>query len=338
MKAAVGAVSRISGMGDALLRWYGVNNGAIVLSFHRVVRQPYFRPQMAVSLETFTRLLDYLCEQAVVVDLSQLQTLPPQQQGRKRVRVALTFDDGYRDNYDNAFPELSRRGLPATVFLTTASIDNPEQYLWWDALAHVIGQLDGLPADRAAGVRAVLRAQGVDIARRHENPHGLVNDAVDRLRTLPQAVREQVIRSVIAAAGDAVSARPRIALAWHEVRSMAERGIRFGGHTVNHPNLDELTSSQLRAEITECKERIESQLGQPVEAFAYPSGRYTAATVDAVRSAGYRAACTTETGAYRPGGNILRIPRIDISDDMVRGKSKPFSPNLWYYQLLRHAK
>ena len=119
---------------------------------------------------------------------------------------------------------------------------------------------------------------------------------------------------------------------------MAEHGIRFGGHTVNHPNLDELTPVQLRTEVAACKERIESELGQSIFGFAYPSGRFTQSTVDVVRKAGYRLACTTEIGAYRSGMDLLRIPRIDISDNVVRGAHSPFSQNMWYFQLLRQAK
>jgi len=88
-------------------------------------------------------------------------------------------------------------------------------------------------------------------------------------------------------------------LTWEQIRVMQASGIEFGGHTVTHPFLSKLTPAQATWEVSECKRRIEQELQQPAEYFAYPNGReedFAACNKELLRAAGYRAAVTTIWG------------------------------------------
>src|SRR5262249_21745200 len=88
-------------------------------------------------------------------------------------------------------------------------------------------------------------------------------------------------------------------LTWDQVREMKANGIDFGGHTVTHPFLSKLTLTEADWEISECKRRIEAELQQPADYFAYPNGReedFAAFNKELLKAAGYRAAVTTLWG------------------------------------------
>jgi peptidoglycan/xylan/chitin deacetylase (PgdA/CDA1 family) len=101
-------------------------------------------------------------------------------------------------------------------------------------------------------------------------------------------------------------------LTWDQVRHLKKRNIDFGGHTVTHPFLSRLSPDQVTWEVTECKRRIELELQEPVDYFAYPSGRnedFGSWNKDAIRSAGYRAAVSTIWGSNDRSTDRMELRR-----------------------------
>jgi peptidoglycan/xylan/chitin deacetylase (PgdA/CDA1 family)/CelD/BcsL family acetyltransferase involved in cellulose biosynthesis len=207
--------------------------------------------------------------------------------------VAITFDDGYADNYRNAWPILQRLGLTATIFLATGAVDSREP-LWFERLAWSLKNT----------IRESLDVE-IDIPRRL-----WLRTAEERLRanaTLFEALRRvtdrerrEALRKLLAqlAAPDAPECRGRM-LTWDQVREMHAQGIDFGGHTVTHPFVSKLTPDEARSEIGLCKSRIEEETQSPVELFAYPVGReedMAGWCRDILCAAEYRAAVSTIWG------------------------------------------
>ena len=340
IKETLGAVARVSGAGALLLRRRDVYRGIVVLSFHKVTAEPYFRPQMAVAREGFGWLLDFLVEQAEVVDLASAIAKPARNGDKSnRLRVALTIDDGYRDFYDHAFPELASRSLPATLFLTTGFLDDSARYPWWDMVALALGNRDRLGTTALALLSESFLRYGIRLEQGGASlTPPAVNACVDVLRNLPQPELELLTARLSDMAAEAAVERPRIMLNWDEVREMAAAGIRMGGHSLTHAHLDQVDQARVRREINQSRHRIEVETGRPVDGFAYPSGRWSPEVVRLVRKAGYRFACNTRSGVYRAGMDPLLIPRIDISDNVLRGVRSQFSPEMWVFQLLRQAR
>lgn len=97
-----------------------------------------------------------------------------------------------------------------------------------------------------------------------------------------------------------------------ELRAMQTTGMEIGSHTVNHVRLTEVNDNQLRAELTDSKAVLEDALGSEVSSFAYPYGIWDARSVNAVREAGYRAACTTRTGWALRDGDPCQLRRLSV--------------------------
>jgi peptidoglycan/xylan/chitin deacetylase (PgdA/CDA1 family) len=101
-------------------------------------------------------------------------------------------------------------------------------------------------------------------------------------------------------------------LSWDEIASLDGDALRFGAHTVTHPDLRALPEDGARAEIEGSKRELEERLGRPVDTFSYPAGLYGERERRLVAEAGFSSAVTVEPGANLPGGDLLALRRIQI--------------------------
>jgi peptidoglycan/xylan/chitin deacetylase (PgdA/CDA1 family) len=273
-----------------------------ILYFHCVNDEgdPFF-PAMPTAV--FERQMRFLARHYRVVSLSEAARRLSEG-GPPVPVVALTFDDGYQDNYQNAFPILERYGLPATIFLTTGAIDGRE-LLWFEKVAlalkltsqkHIDLEID-IPRRFRLGTEAErLRAQG--------QIHAI-------LRNLPDTERCRWVGEILTLLGGC-DPRSEKMLTWDQIRFMNQRRIDFGGHTVTHPFVSRLLPTQATWEASECKKRIETELQTPVEHFAYPHGRevdFAAWNKQVLQEAGYRTAVSTLWGINYPTTDRMELRR-----------------------------
>ncbi len=217
--------------------------------------------------------------------------------------IIITFDDGFEDNYQHAFPVLNSLDIPATIFLSTGYIGG-EQTFWSDRLAQLF--LRASTGDlNVSGLGGPIRFSA-DVASRRQ----AIRSVLGELKRMPNERRLEVLSDLEAefgSAGDERSAPESRPMNWNQVREMAIAGIEFGSHTVTHPILANLTDDDLRFELVESRRVIEEQIGKSVSVISYPVGGRTAfndRVRQAVALAGYRLGVS-----YLPGTN--RLPGID---------------------------
>jgi len=278
-------------------------SSARILYYHRINDDgdPFFP---AASTEVFDRHMRYVARHYHVVSLSGL--LDHLEQGAPGTVVAITFDDGYEDNYHNGLPILKRYGLPATIFLTTGSLDSREP-LWFEQLAEALKK-----------TRREFVDVEIDIPRRFwtrtESERLESNFGIYALlRELPERDRQEWLARILRHLdAPELGERKGKMLTWDQVRLMQSGGIDFGGHTVTHPFLSRMDPGQVAWEAAECKRRIEEELQQPVDFFAYPSGRepdFGMWNKSVIRQAGYRAAMTTIWGMNYASTDPMELRR-----------------------------
>ena len=222
--------------------------------------------------------------------------------------VAITFDDGYLDNYTHAFPVLRRHGVPATIFLTTGAIGTGSP-IWHDRVfaGFACTARDRLELwGRTYDLRGRARGRSMSAVLRelHALPEpqfrAAVDEVVDRLGVGDEAVRD---RSPM--------------LTWDHVREMASAGIEFGAHTVTHPILSRLSPARQREEIEGSVQRVRDETGQPAVVFAYPNGRrgdFDELSRSCLRRVGVTTAVTTELGTNDPEADRLALCRQPMWD------------------------
>jgi peptidoglycan/xylan/chitin deacetylase (PgdA/CDA1 family) len=99
-------------------------------------------------------------------------------------------------------------------------------------------------------------------------------------------------------------------LDWPQVVELAQQGFEFGAHSMSHPVLPDLPAEKAKHEIADSQAELRQRIGQPVDFFAYPFGRWSPA-VRAVVQEHYRGACSTGAGVVQPDADPFALPRVD---------------------------
>lgn len=304
---ALAAALARTGLGAVLTRvptWRGV----LVLTYHRIgtPQEGVYDPSLwSATQEQLDVQSRYLARHADVVSGDDLPAALARRHGR---RVALTFDDGYRDNHELAFPVLRAHGLPATFFVATGFLDRP-RVAWWDEISWMvrtsprdgIGAGEWLPAgvsfgddDRTAPAQLLVR-------RYWSLPDKSTHDYLEWLARECQTGRADP------------EAAASTWMTWPMVRELRAGGMTVGAHTVDHPVLARLSAAGQAREVGGSVARLREQLGEPVSLFAYPvgaRGTYDDTTRACLREAGIKHAFTFWGGHRRPGGqDPFDIPR-----------------------------
>lgn len=241
-----------------------------------------------------------------------------------RNAVAITFDDGYRDNLTHAAPILARHGVPATIFLATGHIGSAEP-TWFDRLAVALKTTwrDRLVLDGEAPLPLTTRAERLRA----------LDAGLARLKRAPDDERRRSLARILDWLGaPGLAAAKSSMLTWDDVHALRGLGFSVGAHTVTHPILSRLAPEAAWSEISGAKAAIERALGEPVRAFAYPNGGpddYTETTTRLVREAGFTCAVTT-----RHGVNTADTPPLELRRGGPWEHHLPtFAVKLCYYRL-----
>lgn len=279
-----------------------------VLIFHRVRphRDPLFpgepdRAQFAAAMEVVANCFNCVPLDQALQCVANGRSLP------KRA-VAITFDDGYADNFTEALPILQQHGLTATFFIASGFLDGG--CMWNDEA------VEAIRAFWKSEIDLTPLGLGISPCRTIDEQVATITRVKDHLKyQTPTARREtlDVLRDITGAAK-----LPRLMLSTEQVRTMHSLGMGIGGHTVNHPILACMDDEAAMREIREDRDRLTAITGTAPTLFAYPNGKpgkdYGLQHVAMVRAVGYRAAFTTVWGVTSPGADMFQLPRFSPWD------------------------
>ena len=305
-----------------------------ILAYHRVLDDdpdnfPFDGDLISATTEDFRRQMDFARSNFNVVSFRDLEECERAERPWPERALLVTFDDGYRDNYTQAFPILKEFGLPATIFLVTGHIGRAE-ILWWDLIAYCLQHTQL----RAAALPEVSSAP-LPLSTREER-----RDAIRQTLDWIKLATEEIKRDFLSRLPGELGVSPpgnveSMHLNWDEVGEMARRGIEFGGHTVTHPILSQVSEARIEEEVRQSKRDIEERLGTKVFAFAYPVGEessYGEAARRAVANAGYNFAVSYREGTVAADGfDRYALPRIRVE---AAYSHKVFRANLMFPRLM----
>jgi peptidoglycan/xylan/chitin deacetylase (PgdA/CDA1 family) len=293
----------------------------LVLNYHRIgnANDDLFDPGVfSATAEQFNEQISFLKRSTSLVTLEEALGFisGAVKEIRRLCRVLITFDDGYRDNYDIAFPILRSHGVQGVFFLASSMVGSCA-VPWWDQIAwlmktaqrrrftlHYPAELwvdietNGLPES----LQAVLR-----LYKTSENS--------DPARFMREMIEETEAEELPATVSRFMS--------WDEAREMSLAGMAIGSHTQSHAVLSQLTPQQQLEELSGSRSILKEQLGVDADVLAYPVGHrdsFSDETQRIARDAGYRAAFSHYGGTNLRGKTSafdIRRAKV-VSQSMTR--------------------
>jgi len=322
---ALGGLYSVSGL--ARFRHRGC---VIVLTYHRVVPQEvvvrqHIQPGMYMLEETFAAHIAYLREHFTILSLEELLDLWRTNQFKSdRSYCVVTFDDGWRDNYQFAFPILRRYAVPATIFLATDFIGTM-RWFWPDRMMLVLERARAQTSSSTIRdeVSAML-AETVGVRQSADDGNFLFVSSgkpidVGAIIELCKEVAVDEIEDLIDRLGRVLCLdvpSERVLLDWTEVSEMAAQGVAFGSHSCSHRILTNISLSEVGRELIESRNAMVQHGVTPSSAFCYPNGNFNPGIQELVRKSGYRAAVGCEIGleGHRPD-DLYALKRVSLHED-----------------------
>jgi peptidoglycan/xylan/chitin deacetylase (PgdA/CDA1 family) len=288
---------------------------AVILRYHSVGDdhgpEPfYIAPSLSIPRQGFDAQMRFLRERYRPTALDEIVEAIRTDRPLPAGAVAVTFDDGYRDNYTHAFPVLRKFGIPATFYITTGCVEDGE-VLWTSKLRYYF-----MASSARALEVAALGASPLDLGSTAAR-HAIFERTIALIKTLGGARGEALFREVEARLGVTdLGPLRRAMMTWDEIQELSRGGMTIGAHTITHPNLPGLPRQSAEAEILGSKIQLEEKIKVPVRHFAYPNGRgvrhFNDDVVGLVRGAGFVSSVTSIDGPVRRGDDPLRLQRLGI--------------------------
>ena len=312
----------------SLIARFRLHKKAVILMYHRVLTdeeysRSFFMNGIAVRSRTFEKQMNFLTRNFHILSPEELLFHIRKGTPFESKSCMVTFDDGWKDNFKNAFPTLIENKIPALIFLSTGFVDSRRRF-WQERLIESLCSLrcqSGRDPGKIAETLPTMKSEG--IAKVIYSDEAAFQEEVLLFTASQKKEKTSRIEEMISLLNQNIepqkdgNPKDETFLNWQEIGVMAKDGIRFGSHGVNHQILPQIEKEEVEKEASESKELLESKLGKEVWAFSYPNGDYNEEALSAVRKCGYQAAFTTETGAVASTEDPYRLKRQNIHEDMT---------------------
>src|SRR5262245_6262620 len=259
----------------------------MVLLYHRVnPDNDPFSP--ALGVKTFDAQMSYLAANFQVLSLTEIINRIRQGLGINPGTIAVTFDDGYRDNYVYAHPILNKYNCPATIFTATSYIGT-DKLMWNDKLALAIKW------STQKRITIPGSTNSISLVSVPEKIAALER-ILETLKILPEPNKLTLVEEIFKRLYNKQPKSEPLMLSWNELKQMAYEGWEVGSHTANHVILTRVPLCEAKEEIRLSGSILEQELGRPIRLFAYPNGKpgdYDLSIKKFLSDAGYIGALTT---------------------------------------------
>jgi peptidoglycan/xylan/chitin deacetylase (PgdA/CDA1 family) len=297
-----------------------IKDRAVILMYHSINEN---RHRIGVNKESFERQMEYIKEKMNPVPLitiahwiSKGKSIPPR-------AVAVSFDDGYEDNFIMAYPILKKFSIPATIFLTTGHIESTKIF-WWDKVSEIIKKtnkpfvdLKDFQSFRNSSTNSPELIKLNTFSRKVDAimtiikffktfEYHRIHEATDLLQKILDVGDKDI--------------EPSSMLNWRQIKEMKRNGIDFGAHTVTHPDLTKIAQDEAVKEIKSSKDTIEQKIDATIYGFAYPYGlkdHFNEKITKIIKNAGFHYTCSAEPGIVTKGNDAYDLKRISMNSNSL---------------------
>ena len=239
---------------------------AVIFMLHRVVpfekNRLFANENMKVSPKFLEKIILELKDKGYeFISLDELYDILQNQQKVDK-KIILTLDDGYKDNYEIAYPIFKKHNVPFTIYLTTSFPDR-NALLWWYVLEDLIIENDELVVED-------MRY----ICKNYEDKNRVFLVIRDKILKLDQKNLLNELNNLFKSYKiDWFSKNEELCMSWEDVLNLSKDSLcTIGGHTKNHYAFNKLSEDEIIDEVEGANKKIEEKIGKDIEHFAYPFG------------------------------------------------------------------
>ena len=277
-------------------------NRLSILIFHRVLASYDFMRPSEITAKEFNAKMQLIARYFTPLSLSSAVdrladgTLPSR-------AICVTFDDGYRDNAEVAYPILKRWGIPATFFVASGFLDGGR--MWNDTVIETLREYKNSELNLTD-----IGLETFDSASEQQKEKA-AQMIIQQIKHCAQNERDQKVNFI---ASHAKSLPNNLMMDSEQVKNLSNYGVSIGGHTVTHPILATLTSDKAEEEVLIGKQTLEGIVQAPVSLFAYPNGKlgkdYLPEHTEIIKKLGFKAAVSTQWGVSNNKSDIYQLNRF----------------------------
>jgi peptidoglycan/xylan/chitin deacetylase (PgdA/CDA1 family) len=292
------------------------NRKTLILVYHRVLdinsNFKYDKSLVSCSVQNFENQMNYLSEKYNVISLEKFLEYYKKNQNPPKNTVVITFDDGYKDNYTNAYPVLRNYDFPATIFLATDAVEN-KRLFWWDRISYMVS--------KTKVKRFELNEIGKFSLISKDAKFNSLKFIQKNLKKLTDSERNKVIEKIsklLKVDCPFFESENNLFLSWNEIKKMQQNNISFGAHTKSHSILAKIPLKKANEEIKDSKKIIEKRLGKKIKFFCCPNGYegdFNENIKKLVKKNGFDCAVSYIPGANSINSDLFELRRVFVRND-----------------------
>ena len=274
------------------------------------------------DIEFFKKQILYLSKNYNIISLDNLINHYIEGTSIPQNSVVITMDDGYKSNFNLAYPYLEELGCHFTIFLSTEFIEN-NKFNWSERVEYAIWYSKGdslsIMIDNVETTYSIKSSEQKIYVSKYIKQF---------LQTASQHVRETVLSEIELHTGSVLEFKTApelmLPLSWDEVVRMSKSNLAiFGSHTVSHPNLTTCSIPDIKNELLVSRNIIQTRTNNLCEYFCYPGGAYNKIVKNVVEECGYKCALAVgESFEIMGVTDLYEIKRKSVGRNMTEGDFK----------------
>lgn len=299
-------------------------NKTLVLTYHRIlpfnIRYRSFSHQaIMVDPANFDMHLHTIKEYFELTDTSALAYGVDKRKHGSDPQCLITFDDGWRDNYDYAYPILKKHDCSAIIFVPLNYVST-EQTFWQERMGYLIWNICEKNTKESI---EIIQKYGIEdiVLKNKDTKHAEIMNYVRSLKTKSYKEIEGMINELLAILSHSDGSAVDMHMTWDQLKELSDNGIEIGSHACSHKILTKLTDDEVVEELNRSKRNIEDNLETEVISIAYPNGDYNGEIGEMANKVGYKCGFGTEYGYIDKDTDIYNLKRININDVVADSKA-----------------
>jgi len=296
----------------------------VILTYHRISNYTdeenrgvfHSKFETGITKKLFEIQMRYIKEKMCPISLQEMVRLIRKGEKIPDHAVAVTFDDGYHDVYENAFPILKKYQIPATIFILPQNISSTN-ILWWDKLTELLRRTSKKSLElrkiwsRIDGHLDFTKNFKLTSNREKSMVMSFLNECLMNMPQEKVALGMELLQEELEVEEGNIE-KAHVMLTWEQVIEMNRWGISMEAHTLSHPNLTTMEPDKLWKELVESRRMIQDKTNTKVVGFAYPYGFYDDRVVEMVMRSGFEYAVTSDIGVVTRESNPHCLNRINV--------------------------